>query len=198
MKFNINKKYFADGALIVFSVLFALFINKIAENFQTNNKKEIAQENIKYELNENSKILKEWMELHNDVEKKIKEILDGENDSLKNKLLQYKYFNLGLLTEGKSLANSNLTNTAWETAKTTGIISEFDFEITRKLTEIYSLQNIITEKTFNNIIDNIFSANLKDPQSLDQILISLHLQFRELTGQEYLLNELVEKIDPHI
>ena len=48
------KKYFAEGLLIIFSVLFALFINKLFDDYKTNQKKTVAIESIQKELSQNS------------------------------------------------------------------------------------------------------------------------------------------------
>ena len=44
------KKYFSEGFLIVFSVLFALFINGVSEDLKIKRQKLIALDNIKTEL----------------------------------------------------------------------------------------------------------------------------------------------------
>jgi hypothetical protein len=58
------KKYLAEGTLIIFSVLFALFINKLFDDYQTNQKKVAALESIEQELLRNQSILKNWKEKH--------------------------------------------------------------------------------------------------------------------------------------
>ena len=60
MRYNELKKYFLEGSLIVFSVLFALFINKLYSDYQTSQKKEVALESIKKELMRNDSILQNW------------------------------------------------------------------------------------------------------------------------------------------
>ncbi len=54
------KKYLADSILIVFSVLFALFINKVYDDHKTEQRKLIALESIQKELTRNNAILTEW------------------------------------------------------------------------------------------------------------------------------------------
>ena len=136
------KKYFAESSLIVFSVLFALFINKLFDDYKTNEKKTTALESIEKELSGNSAILSDWKEHHIKIRTQITEIVEGRNDSIKTELLKYKFLNIGVLTNNKSLIDDILTNTAWESAKSTGIISEFDFETIQKLTHVYSMQEV--------------------------------------------------------
>jgi c-di-GMP-related signal transduction protein len=112
MRTVLNKKYFLDGMLIVFSVLFTLFINKLAENVKISNDKKIALENVKNELQRNAAVLHEWIIIHKDVRNKISNLVEGKNDSLKTELLKFNYLNIGLLTDGRSLVSNNLSKTA--------------------------------------------------------------------------------------
>ena len=153
-----TKKYFSEGLLIVFSVLFALFINKLFDDYKTNKKKTIAIESIQKELYRNSSILGNWKEQHIKIRNRITEIVEGRNDSLKTELLKYEFLNLGVLTNNESLIDAILTNTAWESAKSTGIISEFDFETTQKLTHVYSMQEVLTDRTIAKILDYYFDT----------------------------------------
>ncbi|MCG2432122.1 hypothetical protein [Aequorivita xiaoshiensis] len=187
------KKYFAEGLLIIFSVLFALFINKLFDDYKTNQKKTVAIESIQKELSQNSKILVNWKEKHMEIRNRITEIIEGQNDSLKTELLKYEFLNLGVLTNNESLIDAILTNTAWESAKSTGIISEFDFESTQKLTHIYSMQEVLTERTIAKILDYYFDTNAHNMENIDQILIQFQLRFWELTGQEELMDNLYKE-----
>ncbi len=193
MKKGTIKKRIADGLLIVFSVLFALAINKLSDNYKTKQRKEIALESIKKELHQNADIVAKWNEKHQRILKRISEISSGKNDSIKNELLQEKFLDLGLLTGGESLINELTTSTAWETAISTGIISEVDFETTQKLTYAYSLQKIITEKSVQEILDIYFALETHKKENLDIVLIQFQLRFGELVGQERSLKHLYQK-----
>ena len=184
------KRYIGEGLLIVFSVLFALFINKLFDDYKTNKKKTLAIESIQNELYGNSSILENWKEHHLKIRNRITDIVEGQNDSLKTELLKYEYLNLGVLTNNESLIDAILTSTAWESAKSTGIISEFDFETTQKLTHVYSMQEELSSRTITKILDYYFDSEAHSMENIDQILIQFHLRFWELTGQENLLAEL--------
>ncbi len=191
MKSN-HKKYIAEGTLIIFSVLFALFINKLFDDYQTNQKKVTALESIEQELLRNQAILQNWKEKHIAVRDRISSILAGESDSLKAELRKYDYLNLGVLTNNESLIDAILINTAWESAKSTGIVSEFDFETTQKLTLAYSMQEVLTERTLAKILDYYFDTSSHDMENLEPILIQFQLRFWELTGQEELMVTVYE------
>ncbi len=184
------KKYIGEGFLIVFSVLFALFINKTFEGYKINEKKAIAKESITRELYRNRAILKNWKEKHVEIRDIISSTIRGEADSIKVELQKYNYLNLGVLTDDESLIDAILTRTAWESAQTTGIITEFDYETIQKLTYVYSMQKVLSERTLMNILDYYFDTASHDLENLDQTLRQFQLRFHELTGQEALMMNL--------
>ncbi|MEQ8360450.1 MAG: hypothetical protein RH860_13245 [Cytophagales bacterium] len=187
------KKYLAEGFLIVFSVLFALFINQLVDDYKTKKRKIIALESIHKELVQNEEILAKWRDKHVEIRNRISAIMSGEMDSLKIELRQYNYLNLGVLTNNESLIDAILTSTAWESAKSTGIVSEFDFETTQKLTHVYSMQQNITDKTLMKIIDYYFDSDAHDLKEIDRTLLQFQLRFSELTGQENLMAFLYDE-----
>ncbi|HAA12421.1 MAG TPA: hypothetical protein DCE41_12275 [Cytophagales bacterium] len=193
------KKYVAEGLLIIFSVLFALFINQWFDDYQTHRRKEVALESIQSELYRNRSILASWKEHHMAIRDRITGVLEGRNDSLLVALTQKNFLDLGLLTNNESLVDAVLTHTAWESAKSTGIIAEFDFETTQKLTQVYSMQRVLTDRTLANILDFYFDTQAHDMENIDQILVQFQLRFWELTGQEELMTSLyqqaIEKIE---
>lgn len=184
------KKYLGEGFLIIFSVLFALFINRLAEEHKTNRASEIALESIKQELHRNSRVVDTWQVHHGKITERLTDIVEGKNDSLKIKLREKNYLDLALITENKSLIEAILSDTAWESAKATGIISEFDFETVQYLTRAYTMQSVLADRTLINILDYYFSADSHKMDNLDAVLIQFQLRFSELTGQEILMNQL--------
>ena len=181
------RDYFLEGCLIVFSVLFALFIENFVENIKIRTEEKLALERIKMELERNEKVLSEWIVLHQKVSNRLDGALSGESDSLRTALLKYSSFNFGVLTQNQQIVNTVLTNTAWETAKSTGIIAEFDFELIEHLTQVYSLQNTVMNTTLQNIIQLYFDESSHDMERLDITLKQMDILFRELVGQEKLL-----------
>lgn len=187
------KKYIAEGLLIVFSVLFALLINKLFEDYKTNKQKTIALRSIQKELHRNAAILENWKAQHIAIRNRITGVINGKNDSLKTELVKYDFLNIGVLTNDKSLIDAILTDTAWESAKSTGIISEFDFETTQKLTQVYDMQEVLADRTIAKILDYYFDVNAHNMENIHRILIQFQLRFWELTGQEELMTTLYKE-----
>jgi len=184
MKNKSYRKYFTDGLLIVFSVLFALFINKLAENYETQQKKDLAILSIKKELRQNYRIIEKWNLKHIEISKRINNIIIGKEDSLKTELIKNKHFNFGIISNNENIVSEMPSNTAWETSKTIGIVSEFDFNTNQKLSKAYKLQQLVTEKTLMGIIDLIFNMKSNEIEQFYAILNQYQLRFREIVGQE--------------
>lgn len=187
---NLNK-YLIEGLLIIFSVLLALMLNKTFENYQIKKQKEVAKEAIMKELNKNAAIIHAMYDHHQNIIKRLTSLVDGKNDSLRNELLTYQYFNHWVVTE-KSIAPEFVSSTAWETARYTGIIAEFDYAEIEKLTRIYTMQDVIFKGTLVSILDFLFQRETHDLQHLDSSLLQLKLRFTEITDQEYYLKTLYE------
>lgn len=181
------KAYVVEGAMIVFSVLFALFINNSFENYKQRQDKNIATTSILNELHRNKAILSDWRQHHGTVLANISGVLSEQNDTLRSKLLAFDHFNFGVLTNNAPLIDAVLTNTAWETTKTTGIITEFDFSTIQTLTYAYTMQSVLDERTITNILDYYFQETAHDMTKVDQTLIQLQLRFAELVNQEDLV-----------
>ena len=192
MKANPLKKYLAEGLLIVFSVLFALFINKLSDDYKTRKQKVIALQSIKSELYRNAAIVADWRKKHAKVLGRLDSIHRGKNDSLKAKLQGTDFLDFGMLTNEQSLIDATLTDTAWEAAKSTEIISEFDFESVQNITQAYKVQNILMEKTVTGMVGLFFDPAILDNQNLEMTLIQFNLRFGELVGQERTLEQLYE------
>lgn len=168
-------------------------MNQLVENRKVRNLKNKARENIQTELQRNLEIINDWSKHHQAVSDRVQQIIDGKNDSLRNALKSNQGFNIGVLTGNKSIIDANLSNTAWETAKSTQIISEFDFETAQLLTSTYTLQDILINTSLDRVVTTYFDRETHDLSNLDLTLIQFKLAFQELAGQEYLLAELYEE-----
>lgn len=182
-----------DSLLIVFSVLFALFINRLAESNDTENQKETALSGIRSELYRNSAITEIWRENHSQILNRLDGLKSGKSDSLMKVIAQKDYLDLGLLTNQQSLIEAVLSDTAWESAKSTGIIAEFDFETTQKRTNVYKMQKVLMDDSVRSIQNLYFSREAHDMDDVDGTLFQLHLRINELVGQEALMETLYEE-----
>lgn len=176
--------------MIVFSVLFALLINNWFESHKTKVRKEEALKSIQSELLRNMEIVEGWKEHHGAMHKRILAVANGKNEDIYEELMASNYFDIGLFTDQQPLVDVFLAKTAWESAKTTGIVSAFDYESIQQLTVAYDMQEVFMERTLNKMIEIYFTPETHDKERLDRTLLQLSLLSTELTGQEQTLHYL--------
>ena len=105
---------------------------------------------------------------------------------------QKSFLDFGLLTNSGEFINKMLNQTAWETTKTTAIITELDFLLVEKLTKTYELQKRIINNTINDITNLYYSSESHDLNNIDKTVLLFSLRFNQLTGQQSLLAEYYE------
>lgn len=185
-------KLLIQSGLIVFSVLFALFIDRMAENIKTNEQKNSALARIQMELSENEKLIQKMISLHDEVIQRLNAAIKNPNDTIVLRIAADGYLNYRLLARGESLFPRYPSRTAWDAAKSTGIISEFDYEIIEACEGAYGTQEMIVGNTLPKIVDDLFEL---DPSQMTQKLIKLRSKFEEIRNQERtLLHRLQEAI----
>jgi hypothetical protein len=177
-----------ESALIVFSVLFALFIDRATEKAKTGRQKRVALERMQQELLANHRLLTDVMVRHRLVVSNLDRVLGNERDSLRTKLLQKGYIDFILLSGGQSIYPRLPASTSWEAALSTGIVAELDYGVVEALTLVYSSQEFITGKTFQNIVDDLYDVEAPNPE---RKLLKLKLEFEELIAQEESLRERI-------
>ncbi len=176
--------------MIVFSVLFALFIDRAAEKARMGRQKRVALERIRNELMANHNLLANVIVLHKRIASNINRVLGNKRDPLRVPLLQKGYIDFLLLSDNKSIYPRLPTRISWEAALSTGIIAEFDYPVVEALTDVYSSQEFITGQTFQKIFDDLYDVEAADPK---RKLLKLKLEFEELVAQEETLRKRISK-----
>jgi hypothetical protein len=193
-KKNPYKKFLLDGLLIVLSVLFALFINKTAEAIKTSNETELALQRIQSEMTKNKVIISDLVIVHMETLKNIERILGDKNDSLRQVFIKSSYLDFVPVTNNRYVIRDFVSSTAWEAAKATNVISEFDYDVVEACTAIYANQNAVYSITLNKILDILYSqAIIEDERDLERKMMTLKALYTEIIGQETSLIELINK-----
>lgn len=190
MKKREINKLLLESALIVFSVLFALFINRLAENYKVQQQKRVALERIHNELTMNLSILEMVVKQHQKIFTNLSQVINHKNDTLRTQLLQKAYVDFELLSEGGSLYPRLPSSTSWDAARSTGIVSEFEYESVELLTDVYSSREFIISITLQKITDELFEVEHSD---MEKKLIELQLLFTELIVQEETMIERLKE-----
>ena len=182
-----------ESALIVFSVLLALFVNRYAENQRTQEQKQVALERIAEEMKSNRIIIENALRIHKRTINNLQTALIDENNALRMYLKDRKYLDsdgFELLMNGESFYARFPSNTAWDAAKVTGIVTEFDYEIVEALTDVYDIQTYFVEKSIPTVTQTFFSPM---PDQKEDVINALLLQTSNLTNQEETVLILIDE-----
>lgn len=177
-----------ESVLIVFSVLLALSLDSCwtqrAEKAATRD--QLAS--IHSELEDNAEILAEWSERHGSILENVTTLRKSDDPG---RLVVDHRLQLERVL-GKSLAEQMVRDTAWETAKATGLVRHFDLQCANFLTDIYGLQSIVKEQIWE-IAELLGERETHEAENVLQTLVLLEIHLQELRGQERFLADAYDE-----
>jgi len=174
----------------VFSVLFALFIDRMARNTETNQQKRKALARILQEVSETEKLIQQLISRHDSVIQNLDAAIGNQHHPVREQIARDSYLDYRLLANGKSLFPRYPSRTSWDAAKSTGIISEFDYETIEACEGVYGQQEIIVSNTLPKIVDDLFNL---DSSQVELKLIKFRSKFVEIRNQEKTLHGLLQE-----
>lgn len=142
--------------LIVFSVVLGLYLSERIEDNKNKKEAKKLMSKIKSELNNNIKLLDEWVPYHRDIVKKLDSLAKDENfvaDFIADKSILYSAFSKN------TIMGESLSNDAWEIAKSHPLIVNFDYDELFVLSRVYKQQNSAFE-SFPNLVEILLSPDL--------------------------------------
>ncbi|AHM61880.1 hypothetical protein D770_18140 [Flammeovirgaceae bacterium 311] len=185
-----------ESMLIVFSVLLALALNEYRAASKEDERTRQSMVSIRQELLENKKIIQQWQQIHQEALTNIEAYRNraAPQDSL---VVNHR-FQFEKIFEGTLIPNI-VRSTAWETAKSTGILHNFDLQLANSLSDIYDMQRIGVANSADNLIALIFERPTHEQERVGQTLMLFQLTITELVGQEsYLIlayDDVIKKLD---
>lgn len=178
-------KLFFESLLIVFSVLLALALNEYLSARKEEKKTRQVLVSIREELQTNMEIIEAWQKIHQEALKNIE--YHRSQPSFHDSLVQRNQFRFDLLFKG-TLIPSTVRSNAWEIAKNTGLIQNFDLALANMLSDIYDMQRIGVITTADKLIALIYERQTHQQENVPQTLVIFEITMKELVGQEtYLL-----------
>jgi hypothetical protein len=131
------KEYLSESAMIVFSVLIALFLTEVVNYFHEKHETAETLLNIKKELIKNKQFEQEQYAYQTMVLKNI-------DSALKHPDFLHQVIHDGELHFKNIAPNGvlyrDLSKVAWQVAQSKGIVTRVDFSLVEKLTDIYEQQ----------------------------------------------------------
>lgn len=184
MKQKISE-YFIQATLIIFSVVLALILNESIHNIKTKREVGSIVRNIKEEIITNKEIVEELIPYHKSVLENIKKAISASSDSdaLKDSN-RFQFYSVA----PNGIYQKLVSQTAWEVAKMSGLMSEVDNNTLRILSRTYEQQKI-TFSPADQILEILASREYLDSTKEKDNLTLLYWQFNELRGREESLKE---------
>ena len=185
-------KYFIEFVIVVSGVFLGVYATNIQNEKKIKEDKKKSLEYILEELEDNKDRLQSSLEYH--------QALKTEFDSIAKTLKESDYFETYIVsTKFKhdrmkgwdGIRNANLNDTAFEAAKISGIIREFDFASIQHISEIYKSQNEYL-KFGNSILNKM--VNFNSSTKVGDVFGSVDLMTSDLRKHESTLIEAITKV----
>jgi hypothetical protein len=161
------KEYLGESALIVFSVLLALFLTEAVNKLHERRNTKEQLKNIVIELKRNKKAIMEMQQYNSKVLVKIESSLN--NRLVQDSLVSNNEFHLNIIAPDGVLYRY-MENDAWTVAKNNSIMSKVDIKTISVLTRIYEDQQRIG-KVEDEVARVIFDRTSRDPKQTKTTLI---------------------------
>jgi hypothetical protein len=189
----------AEAALIVFSILLALYTNHWREERIAHQRMLTALAEIRVELQQNRAILQNVLPYHLAEMERIGHFLDRQDlqQQVKEKDL------IELLKQSKALefhgvwnpqvSPSDLSDTAWKSAIASDVLPLMQPALLKALTSYYSFQDTGVQNTLHTLNQIYLGPEPYDRSRTITMLRTLQGTFRQLADQEQSLLELANQ-----
>lgn len=195
MKNNTRRifKYLVELLIVVFGVFFGLYASEIQSEKRIKREKQKSINYIVEELRGNKEKLEATIRYH----KLIRNALDSIAVNLNQKdffkiYIGNQIFKHNEIKGWKGVQIANLESTAFEAAKISGIIKEYDIGFIRDVSKIYSYQEEYLEFG-NSILQRMI--NINSSSKVIDAFSSIELMTHDLVNYEEAIYEEIEKIE---
>ncbi|SEC77609.1 hypothetical protein SAMN04489761_3544 [Tenacibaculum sp. MAR_2009_124] len=194
MKKNTKRilKYFIEFLIVAFGVYLGVYTSEIQNEKKTKKEKEKSIKYIIQELESNKKSLQESFKYHLSIKVEIDSI--GETLGTKDFFAPYmgnKSFKHTKLKGWNGIKIANLEDTAFEAAKISGIIREYDLKLIQKISKIYKHQDMYS-KFGNTVLTKMI--NLDSSTKVVDIFSAIELMAYDLRNYEKSILNAIEQL----
>ncbi len=183
-------KLFFESALIIFSVLLALFLNEYRGQLKEEQHKKVAMQMLKVELQSNLEALNEWRPYHQKVLKNLNDALNL-NDSSSKLFTENGVLIWSLMPKG--VVQRVIDNGSWQTLKSSNVLSTVGLNTMLTLSKLYKHQAQGVESTLNNILAILSARESLKRENQRSTIILLRNAFNEVVSQEIFLIKKIEQ-----
>ncbi|MBP2833120.1 hypothetical protein J8281_13075 [Aquimarina sp. U1-2] len=189
IRFSNFKRFLSESLLIVFSVLFALFINQCQNEAQEEKRTVSILKNIKSELENNRKSAQRLVDYHTKVVKKLETINSDSLESIFFRGPRFVIWDNDIIPRG--ISQEIFKNIAWQTAEQEDIASRINFNKAQVLFEAYSQQNTVSA-TIDALSKMMTQRETHRRELIKETVAVIQQTFAELRAQE---KALVYRLD---
>jgi hypothetical protein len=189
----------AEAALIVFSILLALYTNHWREQRVAHQRMQTALAEIRVELQQNRAILQNVLPYHLAEMRRIGHFLDRpdlERQVRGKNLIELLKQSNALEFRGvwnPQVSPSDLSDTAWQSAIAAGVLPLMQPALLKALTSYYSFQDTGIQNTLHTLNQIYLGPEPYDRSQTVTMLRTLQGTFRQLADQEKSLLELANQ-----
>jgi hypothetical protein len=186
-------KYLIEFLIVAFGVFLGIYASEMQNEKKIKTEKDKSIRFITDELVNNKKRLEESIKYHQLIKIEIDSIGKSLNEQdLFSIYIGNKSFQHNEIRGWNGVRVANLENTAFEAAKISGIIKEYDIKNIQNISKIYKHQDTYSEFG-NSVLTKMI--NLNSSTKVVDILSIIQLMTSDLLGFEKALLEGIEKIE---
>lgn len=182
-------KYVLEFLIVTFGVFLGMYVNELQNDKKIHREKEKSIHHIVLELENNKKNVEEAITYHQSIKTEIDSIVQTiVKEDLFKTYVGNTIFRYNRIKGWNGVQLANLESIALDGAKISGIIKEYDIEIIKSISKVYSLQEDYSE--FGVSIRNKM-INLNASTKIIDVLGAIQLMTTDLLVYEKkLLNEI--------
>jgi len=189
---NINRifKYLIEFLIVAFGVFLGIYVSEVQNEKKIKIEKEKSVNYIIKELKNNKKRVEESIKYHQSIKTEI----DSIAKTLDEKDLFTIYIGINHFNKIKGwngVRVAAIESTAFEAAKISGIVKEYDIEFIQKISNIYKQKEAYSELG-NSILTKM--VNLNSSAKVVDVFSSIELITSDLLNYEKSLLKEIEKI----
>lgn len=195
MKKNIKRifKYLIEFLIVVFGVFLGIYVSEVQNEKNINIEKEKSVNYIIEELENNKKRLKESIKYHQSIKTEIDSIAKTlDEKDLFTIYIGNKSFQHNKIKGWNGVRVGNIESTAFEAAKISGIIKEYDIVFIQKISKIYKHKEAYS-KLGNSILTKMINFN--SSAKVVDVFSSIELITSDLLNYKKSLFKEIEKIN---
>ncbi len=151
-------KYLVEIIIVAFGVFLGVYFSNVNADNKTKIEKAKSLSIIVKELEHNQKLLEKHIDYHENIKVQIDSVSNYVNEKDKYSSFTTSTFKHNELKGWNGFLYARLENTAFESAKISGVMKEYDIELIQEISRIYTMQQTYVDFG-SSILNKAFQTN---------------------------------------